>query len=141
MTHSFFRNWFLSRLPRRHLTLTCWSLLLGLLAIGSAQAQSAGDSVRGLQLYGQYCQACHSAEYNGIGPMHRGVFGRKAGGVSGFKYSNALKNANVIWSVKTLDIWLADPEKYLPGQKMGVQVPDAKDRADLIAYLQTLTGK
>ncbi len=141
MAQSIFSYLTLRRLLRSYLTLAGLFMPGGLLVVNNAQAQSAGDSARGLQLYGQYCQACHSVEYNGIGPMHRGVFGRKAGGVSGFKYSNALKNADVIWSVKTLDIWLTDPEKYLPGQKMGVQVPDAKDRADLIAYLQTLTGK
>ncbi|WP_424194537.1 c-type cytochrome [Ampullimonas aquatilis] len=141
MAQSIFSYLTLRRLLRSYLTLAGLFMPGGLLVVSNAQAQSAGDSARGLQLYGQYCQACHSVEYNGIGPMHRGVFGRKAGGVSGFKYSNALKNADVIWSAKTLDIWLADPEKYLPGQKMGVQVPDAKDRADLIAYLQTLTGK
>lgn len=141
MAQSRFSYLTLRRLLHSYLTLAGLLMPGGLLVVSNAQAQGAGDSVRGLQLYGQYCQACHSVDYNGIGPMHRGVFGRKVGGVSGFKYSSALKNADVIWNAKTLDIWLTDPEKYLPGQKMGVQVPDARDRADLIAYLQTLTGK
>ena len=45
-----------------------------------------------------------------------------------------------VWNEKTLDAWLADPEKAVPGQKMGYQVPEANDRADLIAYLRRESG-
>ena len=57
--------------------------------------------------------------------------------VSGdFDYSTALKRSNVMWNAQTLDRWLTNPEKLIPGQKMGYQVPDAADRADLVAHLQ-----
>ena len=66
---------------------------------------------------------------------HRGVVGRQAGSVAGYDYSPALGRARIIWNRQTLDAWLSDPEAFLPGQRMGYSVPDAKDRADIIAYL------
>jgi cytochrome c len=51
-------------------------------------------------------------------------------------YSDALKSSHLVWGDDTLDRWLADPEKAVPGQRMFVNVPDAKERADLIAYLK-----
>lgn len=103
----------------------------------AAIAQAGGDVQRGQELYSSRCVACHSIDANRVGPAHRGVFGRKAGGVAGYDYSAALKKSTVIWNEKTLDQWLTDPEKFIPGQKMGYSVPDAKDRADLIAYLKS----
>lgn len=70
--------------------------------------------------------------------MHMGVFGRKAGSIADFDYSKAVKKSKIVWNDKTLDRWLTDPEKLIPGQKMGFQVPEATDRADVIAYLKTL---
>jgi cytochrome c len=65
------------------------------------------------------------------------VVGRKAGSVIDFDYSPALKKSKVIWNEKTLDKWLTNPEKFIPGQKMGFSVSDAKEREDLIAYLKS----
>lgn len=98
------------------------------------------DYLRGLALYKSRCTACHSQEYNGVGPAHKGVYGRKAGVVKGFAYSQALKSANVLWNEKSLNQWLEDPEKFLPGQKMGFKVPDANERADLIVYLKNMAA-
>ena len=86
------------------------------------------------------CVACHSIDYNGVGPAHKGLFGRKAGTRPDYVYSPAAKASSIVWSDKTLDKWLANPEKLIPGQKMGFMVPAAKDRADLIAYLKKEAG-
>ena len=75
-------------------------------------------------------------DFNGVGPAHRGVYGRKAGTAPGYAYSDALKSSKLVWDEASLDRWLSDPEKVAPGQRMGINVPDAKDRADLIAYLK-----
>jgi cytochrome c len=96
----------------------------------------AGNIERGKQLYEARCGACHSLDENRAGPAHRGVYGRKAGMARGFDYSPALKRSGIVWNEKTLDRWLANPEKLVRGQKMGFTVPDKKDRADLIAYLR-----
>lgn len=104
-------------------------------------AHAAGDATRGEQLYEARCTGCHSLDANRIGPMHRGVFGRKAGTVGDFDYSAAVKRATIVWNDKTLDQWLTNPEKLIPGQKMGYRVAEAIDRNDLIAYLKRESGK
>jgi cytochrome c len=96
----------------------------------------AADAARGKQLYESRCIGCHSIDSNRVGPAHQGVVGRKAGSVKDYDYSDALKKTKVIWSEKTLDRWLTNPEKLIPGQKMGFSVPEPKDRADLIEYLK-----
>ena len=100
---------------------------------------AAGDAVRGQLLYESRCIVCHSVDQSRVGPAHQGVFGRRAGRVAGYDYSAALKASKVIWSEKTLDVWLDSPERLIPGQKMGYTVTDASDRADLIAYLKKVS--
>ena len=95
-----------------------------------------GDPRRGAALYETRCSACHSIAANRIGPMHRGVVGRKAGTVAGFDYLPALKRARIVWNAPSLDRWLTNPPVMVPGTRMGIRVPDAKDRADIIAYLR-----
>jgi cytochrome c len=110
-------------------------LTVCLLAFAS-QAHAEGDAERGKVLYESRCIACHSIEANRVGPAHHGVVGRKAGSVKNYDYSAALKQSKVIWDERTLDLWLGDPQKTIPGQKMNYQVSEAADRADLIAYLK-----
>ena len=116
------------------------SLLFILLAV-SLHVHATGDPTHGLTLYQTRCAGCHSMDYNGTGPAHKGVFGRKAGSAPGYVYSAAVKSSKVIWSEKTIDKWLKNPEKFIPGQKMGFMMPDAKDRADVIAYLSQASVK
>jgi cytochrome c len=109
-----------------------------LLAVLPAAADSAGDAKRGEQLYRQKCTACHSVNDNSTGPRHKGVFGRRAGTVSDYRYSLALEDQDFEWNEATLDAWLADPSAVVPGNLMGMAVESAQDRRDLIAYLKTL---
>jgi len=122
------------------MTLATRLLAAASLAALVSPALAAGDAGAGRALYQARCTACHSLDYNGVGPAHRGVFGRAAAQAPGFAYSEALKSARVTWNEDTLDRWLADPEKVAPGQRMGVNVPEAKERADLIAYLKQAAG-
>ena len=112
-------------------------LVAAALAILAVPVLAAGDAETGRTLYQTRCAACHSLDYNGVGPAHRGVFGRPAAKAPGFAYSDALKASRVAWNEDALDHWLADPEKFVPGQRMGFNVPEAKDRSDLIAYLRS----
>lgn len=116
-------------------------VLITVLTVGCSLAHADGDVARGKDLYVLRCAACHSVEYNGVGPAHAGVFGRKAGTAPNYSYSPALKMSGVVWSEDTLARWLADPEKLVPGQKMWITVPTAGDRQDLIAYLKSLPKK
>ncbi len=111
---------------------------IALMSVASA-VFAAGDAARGQQLYESRCIACHSVDQSRVGPAHQGVFGRRAGRVADYDYSPALKASKLVWSEKTLDAWLANPERVIAGQKMGYQVTDANDRADLIAYLRKVS--
>lgn len=117
---------------------SCLAALL--ITTASASARAAGDAERGRELYPTRCGACHSLDHNGVGPAHRGAFGRAAGQAKGYAYSEALKYSKLVWGDETLDRWLTDPEQAVPGQRMGVSVPEAQDRADLIAYLKLYAG-
>jgi cytochrome c len=114
---------------------TCAALVVACLPF---VASAAGDSARGRELYETRCIGCHSIEADRIGPRHRGLVGRRAGSVEGFDYSPALRAAAFVWDAAALERWLANPEATIPGQRMNYQVSDARDRADLIAYLATV---
>jgi len=102
-------------------------------------ALAAGDPTRGAALYDQRCGACHSVDHNRVGPAHRGVYGRRAGMAPDYAYSAALRSSNVVWSDVTLDRWLANPEKLIPGQLMNYSVASTQDRSDLIAFLKSVS--
>jgi cytochrome c len=113
-------------------------LVVGLLAPNAVLA-AKGDPVRGEAIY-QRCLACHSLEHNRVGPRHCGLFGRKAGTLKGYQYSAAMKKYGVTWNEKTLDHFLENPMKAVPGTKMGYAgIKDPQERADLIAYLAKAT--
>ena len=103
-----------------------------------ARADGA-DASRGAQVF-RVCAACHSLApgRNLTGPSLAGVFGRKAGTLASFlRYSPALQRSNIAWNEHTLDDWLRDPQALVPGNYMSFRgLPDAKLRADLIAYLR-----
>lgn len=115
--------------------LTAAAVVLTAIVLGHAPALGAGDASHGEELY-QGCQDCHSLDTNDIGPKHRGVFGRKAGSVPDYSYSPAVKNSGITWTDDTLDRWLTDPQKFLPGSRMFYHLDSAKDRADVIEYLK-----
>jgi cytochrome c len=86
------------------------------------------------------CSACHSVnDSNGVGPHLNGVIGRKAGSVAGFGYSSAMKQSNIVWNAASLENFLANPQKAIPGNQMPFPgVPDATQRADIAAYLTSI---
>lgn len=100
----------------------------------------AADAKRGESLWESRCTGCHSLDEDRIGPRHRGVVGRKAGSITDFNYSPALKSAGFVWDAPRLEAWLTNPQALVPGQRMNFRVAKAEDRADIVAYLQTLTG-
>ena len=98
------------------------------------------DAGKGAKVFNK-CKACHSVENgkNGTGPHLYDVVDREVDAVSGYGYSGALKNAATTWTPEELDEFLTNPKGYAPGTKMafaGLKKP--ADRANLIAYLQTI---
>jgi cytochrome c oxidase assembly protein subunit 11 len=100
---------------------------------------AAPDAKRGEALFAERCTACHAPHRNMAGPMLGGVFGRHAGTVADYPYSSALRASKLVWGIDTLDHWLADPQRFVPGSKMPIRVLDANTRRDLIAYLEQLS--
>lgn len=105
----------------------------------AAPAFGAGDPTRGAQMF-RACAACHSLEPGAhlTGPSLANLFGHRTGTAEGFmRYSEALRKANVTWNDKTLDAWIANPKKFIPGNFMTFSgIRDAQQRADLIAFLK-----
>lgn len=117
------------------------ALVLTTVAAGAQTAPQTGDAARGAKVYQTNCTGCHALDANGVGPAHRGVFGRKAGSAPGFDYSPALKKAGFTWDAARLYKWLANPQGFVPGAKMPFRLMNAQQRADVIAYLRKESGK
>lgn len=109
---------------------------LVVLVLSAGTSEAAGDATRGEQIYSR-CLACHSLERDRTGPRHCGLIGRRAGSLPGFGYSPAMRDSGIVWSERTLDRFLADPMRNVPGTAMTYAgIDDARERADLIAYLK-----
>lgn len=110
---------------------------------GFPEPYASADFDRGKRVFLQ-CQSCHTLTEGGpvvLGPNLYGLFGRKVGSSAGFEYSDALKEADFVWTPDQLDQWLTRPRDFLPGNKMsfaGVTRPD--DRTAVIAYIMSQTG-
>jgi len=106
-------------------------------------SRAAGDPQKGSQVFRQ-CLACHSVEPGRhlTGPSLGNIWGRKAGTAEGFyRYSKALRGANINWNAETLDAWLKDPSAFIPNNSMGFAgIENAQTRQDLIAYLKVATS-
>jgi nitrite reductase (NO-forming) len=105
-------------------------------AAGPAR-QAAGNLQAGRQVY-RKCQACHSLEpgKNSLGPSLAGIIGKKSASDPTYNYSSALRSANLTWDLKTLDAYLLDPQKVVPGNKMPFPgLKTENERQDILAYL------
>jgi cytochrome c len=135
----------MKRLVKSLVKLSCTVVLAGLVLSLAARAPAifagdepatSGDPVRGEALYTRECAGCHAVNETLVGPKHCGLYGRRAGTVPGYPYSDVMKQAGFIWDAKHLDEFLQSPITYLNGTNMGYAGLDsAKDRADIIAYL------
>lgn len=113
-------------------------------AVPLAVLLASADATQG-QASVKKCQSCHNfgaGEANKTGPLLYAVVGRPEGGHEGFAYSDALKAHNAagdVWTYENLDHFLAAPKAYAPGTKMSFAgVKDPAERANILAYLQTL---
>jgi cytochrome c len=105
-------------------------------ATGSARAD--GDAARGEKKF-EECHACHSLDRTAetVGPSLFGMFQRKAGEGTDFRYSPAMKRSGIVWTPQTIDTFITDPQSTVPANRMPYAgMTNAGDRADLIAFLQ-----
>lgn len=105
---------------------------------GGSEAALAGDgdAVQGKAVFEKRCTGCHAMAVDREGPRLAGVYGRRAGSITGFTYSAGLKNSGVTWNDTTLEKWLSDPDLMVPDNNMSFSVPKAEERRNLIAYLK-----
>lgn len=133
--------------PSFHSAVVLAAFVAGLGLVGTTAAvvaQGSGDDPE--LAFNGHCRECHAFDKgdNRIGPTLYGVVGRKAGTVPGFDYSESLKDSGITWNEKNLDQWIANPNKVVPGNNMGAifsGLPDAKERAKIIAFLKSDTKK
>ena len=110
---------------------------IGLFAV---QALARADDDPNRAQFLASCGTCHSVEPGAEprqGPNLNGIFGRKAGSVDGFKYSDALKTADWIWDEGHLDSWIENAQTMRPGVFMPYRQADPAKRAKVIAFLKS----
>ncbi len=121
------------------MTLKIYAFAAAMFAIPFAPSAQAQDAAAGEKVYAQ-CRACHQVgekARNTVGPVLNGLFGRKSGTVEGYNYTEANKNAEIVWSDETFADYIKDPRARIPGTKMiYAGLKDEKRIADLIAFLK-----
>jgi cytochrome c len=114
---------------------------VALLVLAAAPSYAHADPVEdGAEVF-KKCRACHrigESAKNAVRPRLNGLFGRKAGSVEGFNYSDANRSSGVVWDEKVFTRYIKDPKTAMPGNKMAFPgVKDDTDVSDLVAYLKT----
>jgi cytochrome c len=107
-------------------------------ALGSGAALAEGDAEAGKKVF-KKCKTCHTFDpgKKKIGPHLKGVVGRKAGSVEGYKYSKAMAGADITWDEANLDKFLTKPKAFVKKTKMSFRgLSKESQRADVIAYLK-----
>jgi cytochrome c len=112
-------------------------------------AFAAGDAAKGKELFTTKCGICHQVGPGAktlVGPELNGIVGRKAASIADFpSYSAGMKKLGddgYVWTEEHIDTWITDPKAMIPDSMMALAfqgVPDAAERADIIAYLKTLS--
>lgn len=101
------------------------------------------DLKAGARYFERKCSQCHDAEKSGgnfKGPHLWNVMGRMAATREGFRFSTAMKAVKKKWTYATLNYYLADTERAVPGREMNLTgIEDDATRANVIAYLRTLS--
>ena len=133
--------------PARVLSIAFCTYALGVvLFLPSSSAVAIQDSNsaspdHGRELFERRCTGCHSLDIDKEGPRLRGVYGRKSGSVTSFKYSDALQKAGITWDEVSLDKWLTDPDKFIADVDMDFHLEKPDERRAVIAYLKQLSSK
>jgi cytochrome c len=118
--------------------LGCFALV-AVLSFASRPLLAENDP--GKQIFEKRCTGCHALDIEKAGPRLRGVYGRRAGSIPSFPYSEALRKSAITWNGDALDKWLTDPDAYIPDNDMAFRVTNPEERAAIIGYLKEVSGK
>lgn len=111
-------------------------LLIAASSFGQTPAPATGED-----LFERRCGGCHALDRDKEGPRLGGVYGRKAGTVNTFDYSEALKASGITWNEESLDKWISGPEKMVPNTDMSFHLEKADERREIIAFLKVNSGQ
>lgn len=115
------------------------SLLAAAIAVAAATHALAGDPEAGAKVF-KKCQACHAVgegAQNKVGPELNGIFGRAAGSVPDYNYTDANKNSGIVWTPEIFTEYIKSPRTYIPGTAMAFAgLKKDQEIEDIIAYLQ-----
>jgi cytochrome c len=117
-----------------------WGAAIGVLLLSGAVSTFAfaADAGHGKELF-TACAACHTERSDALGPSLKGVVGRKSAALEDFRYSNAMKRADLTWDEATLREYLRDPQAKVKGTRMPFSgFPKPTDVDDVVASLVTL---
>lgn len=120
-------------------TLACAGVFL--MAVAMLAVGQAPDADKGKDLFAKRCGGCHALDRDKEGPRLQGVYGRAAGSLASFQYSEALKKSGITWREDTLNQWLTETEKLVPGNDMAFGVVDPDERREIIAFLKSASAK
>jgi cytochrome c len=111
------------------------------LNIAAQSERGIPEGDHGKQLFEKRCGGCHSLDQDQTGPRLRNVYGRRAGSISSFRYSAAVRASRFTWDDISLDKWLTDPDALVPGNEMDFSVPKPEERAAIIRFLRLSSGR
>ena len=113
--------------------------VLGTYIFWAAQPQFA-ETAQGEEIFSKRCTGCHALDRARTGPPLRGVYGRPAGSVPSFPYSESLRRSGITWDSSSLDRWLTDPDGFIPDNNMAFRVPNPTERTAIIDYLRGVSA-
>jgi cytochrome c len=113
--------------------------LVALAFVTAAKAETSDAKMA----FNNACRTCHSMREGDhrLGPSLNGVVGRKAGSVEGYQFSSAMQQSGIVWDAKTLDAFIANPDKVVHGNAMKPfgGIDDAQQRGEIVAYLKSIS--
>jgi cytochrome c len=119
---------------------TAFASLIGF-AVSAALLAANSPAEQGKDVFAKRCSGCHDLDRDKEGPRLRGVFGRTAGKVATFSYSDGLKAAAFTWDEALLDKWLTNPDSVVKDTDMAFHLENASEREQVIAWLRSLSQK
>jgi len=112
--------------------------VIGLTLRAGASDPLPATELPGKEVFAKRCSGCHATDSDIGGPRLRGVFGRKAGAVAGFPYSDALRGSGIVWDENLLTKWLENPQALVKDNDMEFRVPNEGERRSVVNYLKSL---